>query len=100
MTIRYTDRAGKPWTFRIDCTPIQGRMFEHLLTSVRTIGNREQITLSYLSDVDGNTAFRDGMEHAVLLALSNWAGASTGTPDTSTTGTEPDEREPYYWENF
>lgn len=100
MTIRHTDRAGKPWTFRIDCTPIQGRMFERLLTAVRTIGNREQLTLSYLSDVDGNTAFRDELEHAVLSALRDWAGTSTETPEPSTIDTEPDEREPYYWENF
>lgn len=123
MTIRHVDRAGNPWAFNLDCTPTQGRMFERLLTFVRTIGNREELTLSYLQDLDGNTAFRDGMEHAVLSALRDWAEPPTGTPDTSTANdkvsetvnvnpstvsgtintndTEPDEeREPYYWERF
>lgn len=77
-------------------------MFEHLLTAVRTIGNREQLTLSYLSDVEGNRAFCAEMEHAVLSALRDWAGTSTAVvPDASAaTDAEPDEREPYYWENF
>ena len=118
MTIRHVDRTGHPWTFNINCTPTQGRMFERLLTFVRSIGSREELTLSYLDKWEENTEFRNGMENAVLSALRNWAEPPTGTPDTSTDSgkvnvnpstvsgsintndTEPDEREPYYWELF
>ena len=122
MTIRHTDRTGHPWTFEIDCTPVQGRMFERLLLCVRNIGSREELSLSYLANLESNTAFRDGMEHAVLSALREWRGTPTATPEPQpptparvsgtdnvnpstvsdfTNGTEPaDEREPYYWENF
>ena len=75
-------------------------MFERLLTFVRSIGSREELTLSYLDKWEENTAFRNGMENAVLSALRDWAEPPTGTPDTSTVsgstntnGTEPDERE-------
>ena len=110
MTIRHVDRTGTPWTFEIDCTPIQGQMFERLLTSVRAIGNREELNLSYLADMEGNTAFRNTLEHVVLSALRKWAEPPTparvsGTVNvnasTVSTNTEPvEEREPYYWELF
>ena len=88
-------------------------MFERLLTFLRSIGSREELTLSYLDKLEENTAFRNGMENAVLSALRDWAEPPTGTPDTSTVNDmvsekgnvnplnrEPDEREPYYWELF
>lgn len=125
MTINHVDRTGKPWAFELDCTPIQGRMFQRLLGFVRSIGGKESLTVGFLTDVEGNTAFRDGMEHAVLSALRTWAvepthGVPPDEPDgaelldiparvtkpanvsTSTVNDneEPDEREPYYWENF
>lgn len=123
MRIEHVDRAGNPWAFELDCTPIQGRMVERLLHYVRSIGSREGLTISYLEDWEANTAFRDGLEHAILSALREWTQTNTGTPDvdaltvsattdgkTSTangkvsdTDTEPaetEEREPYYWENF
>lgn len=122
MTIRHVDRTGHPWTFEIDCTPIQGRMFERLLLAVRNIGSREELALSYLAEWEVNDGFRNGMEHAVLSALRDWAQTPTGTPEPSTDSgtvsgtvnvnpstvsgsintndTEPDEREPYYWERF
>lgn len=129
MTIFHVDRTGKPWAFELDCTPIQGRMFQRLLGFVRSIGGKESLTVSFLSDVKGNTAFRDGMEHAVLSALRTWAAEPThGVPpdepdgedflnipvrvnepvgvnpstvnEKANTNDEPEEREPYYWENF
>ena len=99
-------------------------MFERLLTLVRTIGNREELTLSYLQDLDGNTAFRDGMEHVVLSALRDWKGtAATPEPqpptparvsetvnvnpstvsdnvNTNDTDDADGDRVRYYWENF
>jgi len=72
MTIRHTDTTGHPWTFEIDCTPIQGRMFERLLTSVSTVGNLEQLALSYMEDAEGNRTFRYAIEHALLSALRTW----------------------------
>lgn len=130
MTIRHVDRTGHPWTFDIDCTPVQGRMFERLLLSARNVGNREELTLSYLSAVEDNTAFRNEMEHAVLSALSTWAEtlrnrhpapplapvndtANVKPPTVNKTANaapfnvydfitpdEDNEREPYYWEDF
>lgn len=107
MTIRHVDRTGKPWTFEMDCTPEQGRMFERLLLTVRNIGNREELNLHYLLNADVNTEFRDGMERAVLSALKTWAEGTPATvpqaPEPHALRTEPDgddEREPYYWENF
>ena len=120
MTIEHVDRRGTPWAFELDCTPIQGRMFERLLCYLRSIGSREGLTISYLEEWEDNTAFRDGMEHAVLSALREWTQTNTGAPDVdaltvnetvnvtpstdndtiSEKDTEPDEREPYYWENF
>ena len=108
MTIRHVDRTGKPWTFEIDCTPVQGRMFERLLLTVRNIGNREELNLDFLLDA-GNTAFRDEMERAVLSALKTWTENNAATvPHTPEPAAlrgkdEPadgDEREPYYWERF
>ena len=107
MTIRHVDRAGNPWTFEIDCTPVQGRMFERLLLTVRNIGNREELNLDFLLDA-GNTAFRDDMEHAVLSALKTWTentNTATAPPTPAALrGTDEqdgdDEREPYYWESF
>ena len=95
-------------------------MFERLLLCVRNIGSREELSLSYLANLESNTAFRDGMEHAVLSALREWRGTPTAAPEPPTPArvsgtdnvnpstvsdftnvTEPaDEREPYYWENF
>lgn len=125
MTIRHVDRTGKPWTFKVDCTPIQGRIFEQLLRTVRNVGSREELSLSYLSDMDANTAFRDELEHVVLSALRGWNGGTTATAapplpqptparvsetvnvnpstvsDNVNTNADADgEREPYYWENF
>ena len=120
MTINHVDRTGKPWAFELDCTPIQGRMFQRLLGFVRSIGGKESLTVGFLTDVEGNTAFRDGMEHAVLSALRTWAAEPThgvppdepdgaelldipvrvSEPANASTDDEPDEREPYYWENF
>lgn len=103
MTIRHVDRTGKPWTFEIDCTPEQGQMFQRLLLSVRNIGNREELRVSYLAEWDSNTAFRNGMENAVLSALRDWAGTLHEKPTEEprlNLNYEPDEREPYYWENF
>ena len=112
MTIRHTDRTGHPWTFEIDCTPIQGRMFERLLSCVRNIGSREELTLSYLERFEENTAFRDGMENAILSALRDWRGTRTATPKPqpptperiSGTGNTTDDDDGngirYYWENF
>ncbi len=120
MTINHVDRTGKPWAFELDCTPIQGRMFQRLLGFVRSIGGKESLTVGFLTDVEGNTAFRDGMEHAVLSALRTWAAEPThgvppdepdgaelldipvrvSEPAHASTDDEPDEREPYYWENF
>ena len=77
MTIRHVDRTGHPWTFDIDCTPVQGRMFERLLLSARNVGNREELTLSYLAAVEENTAFRNVLEHVVLSALRTWAETLT-----------------------
>lgn len=87
MTIRHVDRTGKPWTFNVECTPVQGRMFEQLLRTVRNVGSREELTLSYLERLEENTAFRDALEHAVLSALRGWNGASTAT--TATPQPEP-----------
>ena len=114
MRISHVDRNGKPWTFDVDCTPVQGQLFQRLLTFVRCIGNREELTLTYLEDWAGNTAFRDEMEHVVLSALQQWTGTATHepvTPTPTTTATEPpptpsgndddDDGTPhYYWENF
>lgn len=105
MIIRHVDRTGKPWTFNVDCTPIQGRMFERLLLYVRNMGNREELNLSYLAELDYNTAFRDGIENAVLSALQQWTGAAriAATPQEQAPVEEPDTvegRKPYYWENF
>ena len=121
MTIQHVDRTGHPWTFEMNCTPIQGQMVQRLLSSVRCIGNREELNLSYLAEWEDNTAFRDDMEHVVLSALRDWGGtthrrpADTSTPArvSETVNTNPvtvsgtvntndadDEREPYYWENF
>ena len=115
MRIEHVDRAGNPWAFELDCTPTQGRMFERLLFYLRSIGSREGLTISYLEDWEANTAFRDGMEHAVLSALREWTQTDTGAPDAlavscttdgkpstaeDTGADEPEEREPYYWENF
>jgi hypothetical protein len=114
MTITHVDRTGTPWTFEIDCTPIQGRMVERLLSFVHCIGNREEITLSYLADWEQNTAFRDTLEHVVLSALREWTAPPQQPPtparvsetvnvnaSTVNTNTEPvEEREPFYWENF
>ena len=117
MTITHVDRTGTPWTFEIDCTPIQGRMVERLLTFVRCLGNSEELTLSYLADLEKNTAFRDTLEHVVLSAVRDWGqpaqqpptptparvNASTVNVNASTVSTNEetdDEREPYYWENF
>ena len=114
MTIRHVDRTGTPWTFEIDCTPIQGRMVERLLTFVRCLGNSEELTLTYLADWEENTAFRNTLEHVVLSALRDWGQPPQQPPtparvsdtvnvnaSTVNTNEEPDdEREPYYWENF
>ena len=113
MTIQHTDSTGKPWTFEIDCTPIQGRMFERLLLCVRTIGNREALSLSYMEKYESNTGFRAVMEHVVLSALKEWTYTAAAkpeplTPEVSTTTTAPppppsgdddDDKPPkYYWQ--
>ena len=111
MIIRHVDRTGTPWVFQLDCSPIQGQIFERLLTSVRAIGNREELNLSYLAEWEENTAFRNTLEHVVLSALRDWTAPPTPArvsetvnvnPSTVNTNTneEPDEREPYYWELF
>lgn len=111
MTIQHTDRTGHVWTFNIDCTTTQGRMFERLLLSVANVGNREKLALSYYENIESNTAFRDGLEHAVLSALKQWAEnrPAVSPPSARGTGGEQEdrspadggnEREPYYWENF
>lgn len=57
-------------------------MFERLLTFVRSIGSREELTLSYLDKWEENTAFRNGMENAVLSALRDWGGTLLAPPRT------------------
>ena len=95
-------------------------MFERLLLGVRNIGNYEELSISYLENLRENTAFRDGMEHAVLSALREWTESTrTDTPPPPTPqnlneqrnnkglpaynlndDTDEQERAPYYWENF
>ena len=80
MRITHVDRTGHPWTFDIDCTPEQGRMFERLLLSARNVGNREELNLSYWDRAEDNTAFRNEIEHVVLTALQEWVPTSTYRP--------------------
>ena len=79
-TIRHKDRAGKTWTLQINCTPVQGRLIERLLTFVYCLGNREELTLSYLAEWEQNTAFRNSLEQVVLSAVQEWNGALTVPP--------------------
>ena len=82
MTIKHVDRTGHPWTFNIECTPEQGRMFERLLLSARNVGNREELNLSYWDRAEDNTAFRNEIEHVILSALREWVQTSTYRPHT------------------
>lgn len=118
MTIRHTDRTGKAWTFKIHCTTVQGRMFERLLNAARNVGSREELSVSYLRDTEGNTAFQDDIEHVVLSALKTWTEnrpapeppppppqpviprTAVSNLNLTTDADEVEEREPYYWENF
>ena len=121
MTIKHVDRTGHPWAFQIDCTPVQGRMVQRLLTFVRCLGNQEELTVTYLADWEANTAFRNSMENVVLSALREWDGTlieppkqleeptpPTPEPPTATepptfstnTKSDDDGKIHYYWENF
>lgn len=117
MTIRYVDSTGKPWAFELDCTPLQGRMFASLLRSVRNIGSREELCLTFYERYEENAAFRGGIEHAVLSALRDWAhsattdganvlgdvanvNASTANGMANVMDDDTDDRVHYYWENF
>ena len=127
MELRHKDRTGKPWTFQLDCTPVQGRLVQRLLTFVRCLGNQEELTVTYLAEWEANTAFRNSLETVVLSALREWDGtlleppkpleapptfqepapAPTPTtdatkPPTFSTNTKDDDdgRIHYYWENF
>ena len=82
MTIRHKDKTGKTWTFEMDCTPVQGRLIERLLKFVYCLGNREELTLSYLAKWEENTAFRNSLEQVVLSALREWNGALKVPPPT------------------
>ena len=124
MTIRHKDRTGKPWAFELNCTPVQGRLVERLLEFVRCIGNREELTVTYLAEWEANTAFRNSMEYVVLSALREWDGTlieppkpleepppptpepvtqTSTVPPTFSTNTHDDDddgKPHYYWENF
>ena len=125
MELRHKDRTGKPWTFQLDCTPVQGRLVQRLLTFVRCLGNQEELTVTYLADWEENTAFRNTLEHVVLSAVQEWDGTpmeppkpleepptfQEPAPPPETTATKPptfstntkdddDGRIHYYWENF
>lgn len=125
MRITHVDRTGKPWALDLNCTPVQGRMVKRLLEFVRCLGNREELTVTYLAEWEANTAFRNSLEHVVLSALREWDGTlkeppqpleePTPTPEPeppTTTATVPptfstntrdddDDGKPhYYWENF
>ena len=123
MVIRHKDRTGKTWTFQIDCTPVQGRVVKRLLEFVRCIGNREELTVTYLADWEANTAFRNTLEHVVLSAVQEWDGTllaepqlfeepeptpepepptttATTPPTFSTNKRDDDGQIHYYWENF
>ena len=97
MTIRHKDRTGKTWTFQIDCTPVQGRLVERLLKSVYCLGNREELTLTYLAEWEANTAFRNSLEQVVLSALREWNGTLKVPPPTleepATTAEPPEFQE-------
>lgn len=124
MELRHKDRTGKPWTFQLDCTPVQGRLVQRLLTFVRCLGNQEELTVTYLAELEANTAFRNSLETVVLSALREWDGTlleppkqleepptfQEPAPPPETTATKPptfstntkddDGRIHYYWENF
>lgn len=124
MTIRHTDRTGHPWTLDVDCTDVQRRLLDRLLVFVRCLGNREELQLSYLSDLEANTAFRNALERVVLSAIQSWGGSTdeqdlpevppvppppppAPPPDlepiskpTTSTGEEEERRFTYWWENL
>ena len=124
MRIKHVDRTGKPWTFEIDCTPVQGRLVQRLLTFVRCLGNQEELTVTYLAEWEANTAFRNSLETVVLSALREWDGTlleppkpleeptptpepapitqTSTVPPTFSTNTKDDDdgKIHYYWENF
>lgn len=114
MTIRYVDSTGNPWAFELDCNPSQLRMFASLLRSVRNIGSREELCLTFYERYEENTAFRGGMEHAVLSALRDWTRSATpdganvlgdvANVNASTANgmgnDTDDDGVHYYWENF
>lgn len=93
--IKHVDRRGTPWYFTLDCTPVQERIFRRLLHAVQYVGTREELTFTYLVDVEENEAFRDGFEYAILSALREWTNRRNLTQRT-----EREERSPYYWENL
>jgi hypothetical protein len=127
MKFQHVDKRGRSWTFDVDCTDVQRRLLDRLLVFVRCLGNREELQLSYLSDLEANTAFRDALERVVLSAIQSWGGTTDEqelppvppvppppppqppapspeqTPSHTSTSTGADEdawRFTYWWENL
>lgn len=107
MNVTYQDRNGETWRFDVDGTPYQAILFRRVLAAVRSVSQREALSLSYLADADANDAFLSDVEGAVLSALSKRYAATPPAPqpapvprpepqDTDAT----QERGPYWWENI
>jgi len=118
MIVTHKDRNGKAWRFDLrDATPYQMGLFRRVVYAVRNVVKAEGLTLAYLANLDGNDAFLDEIEAAVLSALSQRfpapqeqarparvSGTVNVNPSTvsGTVNTNRADDEPtrYYWENF
>ncbi len=113
MVVRYTDTTGRKWSFGVQGTPYQIRIFRRVLSTFRGITGGERLSLSYLADFVGNDAFAADVEAVVLAALSQRFPAPT--PQAARPKAQAQERPPvdasraddaeadrvtYYWEKF
>lgn len=103
MNATYDDLNGKVWRFTVNGTPYQLLLFRKVLNALRRAVRAEQLTLSYLADVESNDAFVAEVEAAALSGLAARYPDTSQPPPPPTSPPQPVEaapRKPYYYVEY